>query len=241
MYQRSCDMGLGVPFNIASYSLSTCILARVCGLKPGEFVYTLGVITGVVSLVMMETQQHVSILHPLHIWRSTQRVWRLVHWVGDWMLHTMNTIHCTHSAEWTPGYHATDSHIIHNRHATKKLSQLVSKKLCRRMMCDVTWCAKRLDECTQYDQKCSRSDYSPPKMAVFAVAKLRSTPNYKDAETQVHKHVPPPLRDDVLKAMDRVYYVNQFQKLEDRPSLQHCVSMMCGPIRFDDWMLTGCW
>lgn len=32
MYQRSCDMGLGVPFNIASYALMTCILAHVCGM-----------------------------------------------------------------------------------------------------------------------------------------------------------------------------------------------------------------
>lgn len=42
MYQRSCDMGLGVPFNIASYSLLTCLLAHHCGLKPGEFIHTLG-------------------------------------------------------------------------------------------------------------------------------------------------------------------------------------------------------
>ena len=42
MYQRSCDMGLGVPFNIASYSLLTCILAQVCGLERGEFIHTLG-------------------------------------------------------------------------------------------------------------------------------------------------------------------------------------------------------
>jgi len=42
MYQRSCDMGLGVPFNIASYSLLTCMMAQVCGLKPGDFVHTLG-------------------------------------------------------------------------------------------------------------------------------------------------------------------------------------------------------
>jgi len=42
MYQRSCDMGLGVPFNIASYSLLTVMMAQVCGLKPGEFVHTLG-------------------------------------------------------------------------------------------------------------------------------------------------------------------------------------------------------
>jgi dihydrofolate reductase/thymidylate synthase len=42
MYQRSADMGLGVPFNIASYSLLTCLVAHVCGLIPGEFVHTIG-------------------------------------------------------------------------------------------------------------------------------------------------------------------------------------------------------
>lgn len=42
LYQRSCDIGLGVPFNIASYSLLTHIVAHMSGLKVGEFVYTLG-------------------------------------------------------------------------------------------------------------------------------------------------------------------------------------------------------
>jgi len=42
MYQRSCDMGLGVPFNIASYALLTYMIAHVCDLKPGDFVHTLG-------------------------------------------------------------------------------------------------------------------------------------------------------------------------------------------------------
>ena len=42
MYQRSCDMGLGVPFNIASYALLTRLLAQVAGLRPGELVHTLG-------------------------------------------------------------------------------------------------------------------------------------------------------------------------------------------------------
>jgi thymidylate synthase len=42
LYQRSCDMFLGVPFNIASYSLLTAMIAQVCGLEVGEFVHVLG-------------------------------------------------------------------------------------------------------------------------------------------------------------------------------------------------------
>lgn len=42
LYQRSCDMGLGVPFNIASYALLTHMLAHVCDLIPGTFVHTMG-------------------------------------------------------------------------------------------------------------------------------------------------------------------------------------------------------
>ncbi|KAF9609484.1 hypothetical protein IFM89_016570 [Coptis chinensis] len=42
MYQRSADLGLGVPFNIASYALLTCMIAHVCDVVPGDFIHVIG-------------------------------------------------------------------------------------------------------------------------------------------------------------------------------------------------------
>ena len=42
LYQRSCDVGLGLPFNIASYSLLTCLVAKMVNMEPGEFVHMIG-------------------------------------------------------------------------------------------------------------------------------------------------------------------------------------------------------
>lgn len=56
LYQRSCDMGLGVPFNIASYALLTHLIAHVTELKTGDLVHTLG-----------DAHLYLDHLEPLHV------------------------------------------------------------------------------------------------------------------------------------------------------------------------------
>lgn len=60
LYQRSGDLGLGIPFNIASYALLTHIIAHICGLKAGDFVHTIGdahVYTNHVSALRQQLQR----------------------------------------------------------------------------------------------------------------------------------------------------------------------------------------
>ena len=61
MYQRSVDVGLGMPFNIASYCLLTIMIAHVCGLEPGEFVHCVGdthVHSNHVDALRMQLERH---------------------------------------------------------------------------------------------------------------------------------------------------------------------------------------
>ncbi|ORM41483.1 Bifunctional dihydrofolate reductase-thymidylate synthase [Babesia sp. Xinjiang] len=64
MHQRSCDLGLGVPFNIASYSILTAMIAQVCGLKLGEFVHNLADAHIYVNHVDAITTQISRVPHP---------------------------------------------------------------------------------------------------------------------------------------------------------------------------------
>ena len=70
MYQRSGDLGLGVPFIIASYSLLTCHVAHVCGLKRGEFIHILGdahVYNNHITPLQIQMQQEPKIFPTLEI------------------------------------------------------------------------------------------------------------------------------------------------------------------------------
>lgn len=77
MYQRSCDMGLGVPFNIASYALLTVMVAHVCGLKPGDFVHMMGdthVYLNHVEPLRQQMQRTPSAFPTLHIKRQVDEI-----------------------------------------------------------------------------------------------------------------------------------------------------------------------
>lgn len=74
MYQRSADLGLGVPFNIASYALLTYMLAHVCGLTPGMFIHAIGdahVYSNHVSALELQLQRPP---RPFPLLRFTRRV-----------------------------------------------------------------------------------------------------------------------------------------------------------------------
>uniref|UniRef100_A0A3B3SI71 Thymidylate synthase n=1 Tax=Paramormyrops kingsleyae TaxID=1676925 RepID=A0A3B3SI71_9TELE len=77
LYQRSGDMGLGVPFNIASYSLLTYMIAHITGLKPGDFVHTLGdahIYTNHVEPLREQLQREPRPLPKLKILRQVERI-----------------------------------------------------------------------------------------------------------------------------------------------------------------------
>ncbi|CAE1243254.1 thyA [Acanthosepion pharaonis] len=74
MYQRSADMGLGVPFNVASYSLLTYMIAHITDLKPGDFIHTLGDAHVYVNHIEPLKIQLQRALHPLPTLKINRKV-----------------------------------------------------------------------------------------------------------------------------------------------------------------------
>jgi thymidylate synthase len=101
MYQRSADVFLGVPFNIASYALLTLMVAQVCELQPGEFIHTFwpGVHD---SLHVYEKRQIKHKVVKKRITRIRHRLWkekvkranesRAYQWSNDQMLRRIHTM-----------------------------------------------------------------------------------------------------------------------------------------------------
>lgn len=83
LYQRSCDVGLGLPFNIASYSLLTLMVAQVTGLLPGEFVWTGGDVHVYANHVTPLRRQLERLPRPLPTLRLTDRGQDLFHFRYD--------------------------------------------------------------------------------------------------------------------------------------------------------------
>ncbi|RXN23797.1 thymidylate synthase isoform X2 [Labeo rohita] len=77
LYQRSGDIGLGVPFNIASYALLTYMIAHITGLKPGDFVHTLGdahIYTNHIEPLKEQIQREPRPFPKLRIKRKVERI-----------------------------------------------------------------------------------------------------------------------------------------------------------------------
>ena len=77
LYQRSADLFLGVPFNIASYSLLTMMVARICGLEAREFVHTFGDVhlySNHVEQARTQLERDPRVLPKMHIDRATESI-----------------------------------------------------------------------------------------------------------------------------------------------------------------------
>ncbi|XP_033181678.1 thymidylate synthase isoform X2 [Mastacembelus armatus] len=77
LYQRSGDMGLGVPFNVASYALLTYMIAHITGLKPGDFVHTLGdahIYSNHVEPLKVQLQREIRPFPKLKILRNVENI-----------------------------------------------------------------------------------------------------------------------------------------------------------------------